>query len=83
MSLEGFEPPTFGSGIRRAANCAISSKMYFNSAAGIRTRVTWVKTRHPDQLDYCGYFYLLFFVLFIFKTHKSTFCLFFSQNLKI
>ena len=25
MKLEGFEPPTFGSGIRRAANCAIAS----------------------------------------------------------
>ena len=25
MKLEGVEPPTFGSGIRRAANCAIAS----------------------------------------------------------
>ena len=25
MKLEGFEPPTFGSGIRRATNCAIAS----------------------------------------------------------
>ena len=25
LKLEGFEPPTFGSGIRRAANCAIAS----------------------------------------------------------
>ena len=26
LKLEGFEPPTFGSGIRRAANCAIASQ---------------------------------------------------------
>ena len=26
MKLEGFEPPTFGSGIRRAASCAIASR---------------------------------------------------------
>ena len=25
VKLEGVEPPTFGSGIRRAANCAIAS----------------------------------------------------------
>ena len=25
LKLEGFEPPTFGSGIRRATNCAIAS----------------------------------------------------------
>ena len=30
MKLEGFEPPTFGSGIRRAANCAIASHKYIN-----------------------------------------------------
>ena len=28
MKLEGVEPPTFGSGIRRAANCAIASCAY-------------------------------------------------------
>lgn len=29
MRLEGVEPPTFGSGIRRAANCAIASNQKF------------------------------------------------------
>ncbi len=29
MKLEGVEPPTFGSGIRRAANCAIASQKIF------------------------------------------------------
>ena len=29
MKLEGVEPPTFGSGIRRAANCAIASTRKF------------------------------------------------------
>ena len=28
MRLEGLEPPTFGSGIRRAANCAIASNYF-------------------------------------------------------
>ena len=26
----------------------------FNSAAGIRTRVSWVRAMHPNQLDYGG-----------------------------
>ena len=28
LKLEGFEPPPFGSGIRRATNCAIASALH-------------------------------------------------------
>ena len=57
MRLEGVEPPTFGSGIRRAANCAIASQpesikiLVHVSPSGNRTRVARVKTWYPDHLD--------------------------------
>ena len=31
MSPEGFEPPTFGSGIRRANHCAMGSRTYMKT----------------------------------------------------
>ena len=35
MKLEGVEPPAFGSGIRRAANCAIASHVHVNNFESI------------------------------------------------
>ena len=44
MKLEGVEPPTFGSGIRRATNCAIASEYYNRSLSFKDTTEITVRT---------------------------------------